>query len=58
MQLNSKREALQQTLSKKEAQLDSTKKMMNQEIESSMKKVSQFQQKYQKLNEEYMKFRM
>lgn len=43
---------------KKESQVESVKKMMNQEVESALKKISDIQAKYQKLNEEYMKYKI
>jgi len=45
-------------LVKKDTQIDNMKKLMNQEIEGSLKKVSDIQVKYQKLNEEYMQIKI
>lgn len=58
MQINSRREALEGTLAKREAQLENTRKIMNQEIEASLKKVSEVQAKYQRLNEEFMQIKI
>jgi hypothetical protein len=58
MQTNSRREALEGTLAKREAQLENTRKIMNQEIEASLKKVSEVQAKYQRLNEEFMQIKI
>ena len=58
LQLNAKNESLQQAFTKKEAQVEAVKNLMNQEIQSSLKKVSEIQTKYQKLNEEHMQYRI
>lgn len=58
LQLASKKESLEASLKKKEVQIESVKRMMNQEIEGSLKKVSDIQAKYQKLNEEYMQYKI
>jgi hypothetical protein len=58
LQTNSKRESLEASLKKKETQMEGVKRMMNQEIEGSLKKVADIQGKYQRLNEEYMQYKI
>lgn len=57
-QLVIKREAAEAMLIKKDLQIDNIKKMMNQEIDGTMKKLESSQGKYQKLNEEYMQLKI
>ena len=54
MQVSAKKDSLEAMLGKKDEQIQSHKKMMKGELEASLKKYSDLQQKYQKLNEEYM----
>ena len=54
----SKKQTLETSLNKKESQIENIKKLMNQEIEGSLKKVSDIQAKYQKLNEDYMQIKI
>jgi hypothetical protein len=58
MQSNSKRESAENMLVKKDSQIDNIKKIMNQEIENSLKKIQETNLKYQKLNEEYLQFKI
>jgi hypothetical protein len=58
MQALSKKENADNMLLKKDTQIDSIKKMMNDEIEASLKKVQETNAKYQKLNEEYLQFKI
>lgn len=58
MQVASKRDSLESSLKKRETQFENVKRMMTQEVEGSLKKVSEIQAKYQKLNEEYMQYKI
>lgn len=58
LQAASRKEALEGNLVKKEQQIENVKKIMNQEIENSLKKIQETNVKYQKLNEEYLQFKI
>lgn len=58
MQLNAKKENLEAVVAKRDGQLENMRKTMHTEIENSLKKVSEVQSKCQKINEEYMHFKI